>query len=121
MRYTTTIVSGHGRGKFLGYPTLNMVIPNSFSQKQGIYAGYVWIDDKQFLGAFHYGPVPTFDQTELSLEVFVLDANISKNIHGISFELVHYLRPVASFSDKEALIKQIKADVIESRKLLESL
>lgn len=42
-RYTTPIVSGHGRGKLLGYPTFNLVIPEDFDAAHGIYACWVWL------------------------------------------------------------------------------
>ena len=71
MNYKTRQVKGKGRGKLLGFPTINLEIPPGFNIEEGIYAGRVWISKKQFKGAFHYGPVPTFHEKDKSLEVFL--------------------------------------------------
>jgi len=121
MKHTTQTVSGHGRGKFLGYPTLNLVIPEGFSSDFGIYAGKVWLENKVFLGAFHYGPVPTYKQQEASLEVFVLDTDIPKKPKVVSFSLVKKLREIVAFERQEELIAQIAKDVALTKQMLDTI
>ena len=58
--YTSKVIKGRGRGREIGYPTLNLGIPRNFSVRQGVFAGWVIIDGHQYPGAFHFGPVPTF-------------------------------------------------------------
>lgn len=117
-QYTTTVIPGQGRGKTLGYPTFNLRIPKNFSLKPGIYAGYVWIDNHQYLGAFHYGPIPVFSDPTPHLEVFVLDYLSNCPITSITFEPIKYLRPIKNFSSPEALAHQISRDVAQVRALL---
>ena len=117
MKYTTAVISGQGRGKTLGFPTFNLQIPIAFTAKPGIYAGRVWIQGQSYLGAFHFGPIPVFAQSQTRLEVFVLDYDHPGPISTLSFELVHYLRPVKNFTSPAALTRQISRDVQKTQKL----
>jgi riboflavin kinase/FMN adenylyltransferase len=122
MQFTSQKISGDGRGKLLGFPTINLVIPPGLSLEEGIYAVWIWLDQKKYPGALHYGPIPTFHKPQLSLEVFVLTTDELPNEQveqaKITVEPVKRLRPVQNFPDSEALIKQITIDVAAVRKLL---
>ena len=111
MNYIAKIVKGHGRGKLLGFPTYNLKIPADLEVSYGIYAGLVWIEGTMYPGAFHYGPVPTFQQTTPTLEVFVLDYAPIEDPQEITFSLVKLLREIQHFSTAKDLEKQIAADV----------
>lgn len=121
MKFESTHVKGKGRGKPMGFPTINLKIPDGFELEDGIYAAKVKIENKIFIGALHYGPVPTFNESEKSLEVFLLGSsnneleNLNEKI--IKVKIVKYLRPVIKFKSKEELIKQIKEDVRLIKKL----
>jgi riboflavin kinase/FMN adenylyltransferase len=115
MKFQTRQVKGHGRGKLLGYPTINMEIPKDLAIKEGIYAVRVSIGDNAFKGALHYGPVPVFDQKTNSLEVFLLGVS-SQEAEGldttnISIEPIKRLRDVRAFASESALVLQIQQDV----------
>jgi riboflavin kinase/FMN adenylyltransferase len=120
MKFESTHIKGKGRGKQMGFPTINLKIPLVFELKDGIYAAKVNIENNFFAGALHYGSVPTFNEEEKSLEVFLIGAtadieNLDEKI--IKVEIVKYLRPVLKFDSKEELIKQIEEDVINIQKL----
>jgi drug/metabolite transporter (DMT)-like permease len=114
---TTQKVKGKGRGKFLGFPTINLKIPAELSTQDGIYAVRVSIGKKAYKGALHYGPIPTFDDEKKSLEVFLLDAkekdvpNTLLEKSKITVEFIQWLRPVIKFESEQALIAQMKKDV----------
>lgn len=101
----------------MGFPTINLKIPDNFDLKNGIYAVKVTIEKKVFKGALHYGPVPTFGELQKSLEVYLIDAvsNELENMNGkfIKIEVIKFLRDVIKFKLVEDLVKQIKEDVIE--------
>lgn len=118
MKFTTPVIKGQGRGKLLGFPTFNLHIPTNLNIKPGIYAGYVWLDNHQYLGAFHYGPIPVFNQLQIHLEVFVIDFSSTDPITEITFELLHYLRPIKNFSSLQELAAQISLDVAQVRATL---
>lgn len=120
MKFKSIQIKGKGRGKLLGFPTINLEIPENFNLNDGIYAVKVRIGGKEFPGAMHFGPIPTFNENEKTLEVFLIDAS-EKNIPAIEvfeFEIIKYLRPVLSFKNQEELVKQIEKDVNDSRKIL---
>lgn len=118
MKYTCKVIKGKGRGKKVGFPTFNLEIPANFSEKNGIYACWTWIKRKKYMGALHFGPIPTFNDKDKSLEVYILDYKDSRKFSAIQFELVKYLRPIKSYSTVSALNNQIAKDVSLVRKLL---
>lgn len=119
-RFTTTVILGQGKGKHLGFPTLNLKIPAAFPYQHGIYAGYVWLKTKKYLGAFHFGPIPVFNQTKANLEVHLLHRQQDIIQSQIDFQFLHYLRPIKSFPNQAELINQITQDVNVVQTLLKT-
>lgn len=121
MKYTACVIPGRGEGRKLGFPTLNLEIPDGLAAKQGVYAGWVWLTrdgDKRQPAAFHYGPTPAFGIEKFSLEAHVIDQEIPSPPPELSFELVKYLRPVLDFEALEGLAAQIREDVRQAREAL---
>lgn len=122
MKFTSRHIRGKGRGKLLGFPTINLEIPEGFPLQEGIWAVWVEIKEKKYKGALHFGPVPTFGEEELSLEVFLIDTK-DEDIPELDNEIliiepVKRLRDVKAFSSHEELVNQIKKDVLNARKIL---
>ena len=115
-------IKGKGRGKFLGYPTINMEIPKEFDLENGVYAAWITIAGTKFRGALHFGPIPTFDETKKSLEVFLLGIGDHELSHAdlsvISVEIKEKLRDVIKFPSVDALTRQLEKDVAAVRKVL---
>ena len=115
MKFKTTTVRGHGRGKDLGFPTVNMVIPDTMSLtlQSGVYAARAIIENKKYGGALYYGPVPTFKQKELTLEIYLFDTIDFSVRDGteIEIEIVKFIRPVMTFGLPELLVNQMEKDV----------
>ena len=116
--FKSRVISGHGRGQLLGFPTLNLTIPKGLTAKHGVYAGWVIVAGQRFPGAFHFGPLPVFASPKPVLEVFVLEHTFAPVPKVLSFSLNHYLRPVKNFPSPAALSAQIKQDVASTRRLL---
>jgi riboflavin kinase / FMN adenylyltransferase len=121
--FVTHQVKGHGRGKLLGFPTINMEIPSELLLADGIYAAWIRIDAKRFMGALHYGPIPVFSENKKSLEVFLLDADESDigDTALIEVSPVQYVREIQSFDSPAALATQIQHDVEVIRTILHPL
>lgn len=117
--YICRVKSGKGRGKFLGFPTLNLSIPKKFSTEYGIFAGLVSWQGETYYGAFHYGPIDTFNDPTVSLEVFVLDAKIDSPPIEIKIKLVQFLRMPKKFANSQELIQQITIDVAQTKQILD--
>lgn len=119
MRFKSYQVKGKGRGKLLGFPTINLDIPKELDLKDGIYAIKVFNSGKEFLGAMHYGPIPVFLEDDKTLEFFLIDTKEEDipNSKEFEVEIIKYLRPVMSFPTKEELSEQMSKDVEETRLL----
>lgn len=115
MLFNSSHIKGIGRGKELGFPTLNLSVPKDFFIDDGIYAVWVVIDNKTYKGALHYGPIPTFQQKDKTMEVHLLDIT-DENFPEtddkiIEVDIVQRLRDIKRFIETEDLIEQIASDV----------
>ena len=126
MKFESTYVTGKGRGRPIGFPTINLKIPDNFELKDGAYAAKISIENKIFKGALHYGPIPTFSEQEKSLEVYLIGMKDNdlinyglENLDGkiIKIKIIKYLRPIIKFRLVEKLVRQIKEDVKTIQKL----
>ena len=84
-----------------------------------MYAVWVKIDNQLLKGALSIGYRETvFDNSELTIEVFILDFN--QMIYDKSIELifVDYVRPQIKYDNWELLQDQIKKDVQQVEHLL---
>ena len=111
---------GRGRGRKLGFPTANIRVDGGFPDLQpGVYAGRVqWDDEAVYSGVVNYGKRPTFAESGISLEIYVLE--FSGNLYGktVSLELVARLRDEVRFSSTAELKNQIDQDVELARQIL---
>jgi riboflavin kinase / FMN adenylyltransferase len=121
MRFKSSQIKGKGRGKLLGFPTINLEIPENFDLKDGIYAVKVMIAGQAFIGALHFGPIPTFNENKKTLEVFLIgiDPNAVPETENldIEVEIVEFLREVLSFKNEQELSKQIGEDVLKTKQI----
>jgi riboflavin kinase/FMN adenylyltransferase len=119
-QFNSTTVKGFGRGKTLGFPTVNMHIPPSFQEaERGIYASQVTIDGKKYSGALYYGPAVTFGNIADQLEVYILDTpDLSvADTTPVRVSILGFVRTVVAFPDAATLIEQMKKDVEEVRRI----
>lgn len=118
MKFKSTQVKGKGRGRLIGYPTINLKIPDNFNLKDGIYAVRVFAGDQEFPGALHFGPIPVFKEEKKTLEVFLIDTEEKQIPASKDFEveILQFLRPIMNFPDEKELTLQISKDVKNSRK-----
>lgn len=122
MSFLTRQIRGVGRGHEIGFPTINLSVPDDLDIEDGIYAAYVFIDGEKYKGAMHYGPIPTFSQDKKTMEVHLLsftDENIPiTEGKDIEVDLVSKIRDVWSFDGKDDLVEQIKIDIENVEKVL---
>ena len=118
MTYQAAVQSGKGRGRRLGFPTLNLVIPDPFPFQFGVYAAWVTVGRKRYLAAVHFGPTPTFNEKVAMLEAHLIGVSLVHTPVRVELEMVERLREVRVFKDPEGLIAQIKRDVAAARRKL---
>ena len=116
-----TVVRGDGRGRQMGFPTLNLLLDHELLPPPGVYA--VWARSGRSVrpGVFHLGPRPTFDSAAIRAECHLLDPPV-KSLYGRRFELVpvRRLRGVRRFKGPAALAAQIRRDILAARSALQS-
>jgi len=111
------VVTGHGRGKGLGYPTANLrTWPRLLLPGQGIYAGVAEHRGRRYRTAFDVGTNPTFGVEPLHVEAFLLDYD-GPDLPGepLSIEFWARLRDEERYEDIEALVEAIETDVARTR------
>ena len=113
------VVHGDHRGRLLGFPTANLhVWEYQLLPLNGIYACWAYLDGKRLMAMTNIGIQPTFVGQDLKVEAYLLD--FEGDIYGqtVRLDFVEWLRPEERFDNIEALIDQIKADVVRGRALL---
>ena len=107
------VVSGHGRGKGLGYPTANLrTWPRLLLPGQGIYAGLAEHGERRFLAAIDVGTNPTFGVEPLHVEAFFLDFP-DRELRGESLAVAFWerLRDEVRYDSVDDLVRAIAQDV----------
>lgn len=116
------VVHGDARGRTLGFPTANMAVPVEIClPADGIYAGWYHRPDGVALpAALNLGRRPTFysDQPYSLLEAFVIDWSGDLYDEPARVEFVERLRAEMKFDSIDALVTQMRADVVKARSVL---
>ena len=109
---------GAGRGKGLGFPTINLALAPGQDIGHGIYAVYVHCGGRRHKAAGYVGSRPTFGAGVPVLEAFLLD--FAGDLYGeeVEIEFIAQLRPDQTFTDGEALAARMRQDCEEARRLL---
>jgi riboflavin kinase/FMN adenylyltransferase len=119
LRFTARAVSGSGRGKGMGTPTVNLRmedVPAGFAE--GIYACRASLDGGPMLAAaMHHGPRPVHRDAP-SCEVHLLDETPEHTPEHVTVEAIAFLREVRDFPSEEALVAQIAKDIEDTRRAL---
>jgi len=115
------VITGAGRGIELGFPTANLDInPEQALPAEGVYATWVYIDDKAYQSVTNIGKRPTFGGNERMVEVYVLDYHSDLYEHELKIDIVERLRGEKKFDTPQELKKQIAEDVKQGRAILNS-
>ena len=111
------VVTGDGRGRDLGYPTVNIRLASTrkLLPPPGVYAVRAKSRRGAFGGMMNLGSRPTFGDYELSLEVHLFDTSGDWYGEHISVEMVRRLRDTARFPSVDALIEQLGRDAVDAR------
>jgi len=112
---------GDGRGKDLGFPTANVPVDEGYAvPPDGVYAGFVVVDDERHQAAISVGTNPHFGGVERRVESFILDkpGGIDLYHRAIRVEFIQRLRGMEAFDSVDALVAQMHDDVAAAREVL---
>ena len=110
-QFKGTVIKGDQRGRTLGFPTLNLLLPNEMATPpDGVYANRVCIDGIWDDGGGNVGDNPTFKNQYHRCEVHVFD--FDQDIYGkeVIVQFISYLRGEVKFNNLQDLIDQMKVD-----------
>jgi len=123
------IIPGKGKGKELGFPTLNMQKPEQIIPAEGVYAGFVEVADSEekvctektkIPAVFSIGQARTFgDEHPLLIEAHLLIKNANKTIgKWLAMDFVRFIRSQHKFASVQELSAQIAKDCEKAKKIL---
>jgi riboflavin kinase/FMN adenylyltransferase len=116
------IVSGAGRGRTMTVPTLNLQRENELIPRAGVYVSRISLDGGPFMDAVtNVGFRPTFNETDLTIETFVLTPGVRENTARARLELLYRLRDEKKFQSADDLRAQIAVDVARTQKFFRLL
>jgi riboflavin kinase/FMN adenylyltransferase len=107
------VVTGHGRGRGLGYPTANLrTWPRLLLPGQGIYAGVAEHRGRRYRTALDVGTNPTFGVEPLHVEAFLLGFE-GEDLPGehLAIEFWERLRDEVKYDAVDELVDAIATDV----------
>ena len=118
------VVRGDGRGKSLGFPTANIMVPDTAKlvPGNGVYLVGVHRSGSEWFGMMNIGSRPTVTSaSRVTIEVHVFD--LREDLYGepLSVSVLRRLRDEQKFASKEELIGQLHRDREESLKLINEL
>ena len=121
--HITTGIIEHGLkiGRTIGFPTANMSRDcEGFLPLDGVYAGWLYVDDEKYPAAHSVGINETFQAVPRLVESFVLD-RYDLDLYGktVTLEYVEFIRPAAKFDGVESLVAEINRDIEKILKILE--
>jgi riboflavin kinase/FMN adenylyltransferase len=125
-RMRGAVVHGAARGRDLGFPTANLASHASgYIPADGIYAG--WLVDQagtRWPAAISVGSNPTFDGVSRQVEAHVIDRpeeaveDFDLYDQTVVVEFVARLRGMVAYRGPEALVDQMRLDVVQAHDIL---
>ena len=122
------VVHGAARGRALGFPTANLSSDaTGYIPADGIYAG--WLVDQagtRWPAAISVGSNPTFAGVSRQVEAHVIDRpneqaeDFDLYDQTVVIEFVARLRGMVAYRGPEALVEQMRLDVIQAHDILKS-
>ncbi len=113
---------GDARGRTIGFPTANVAYRDYLHPMKGVYAVRAGIDQGTETiwrdGVANFGNRPTFDKTDVLLEVHLFDFAEDIYAKHLRVALTDFIRPEAKFDGLDALKAQIVKDCETAKWLL---
>lgn len=105
------VIRGDGRGREIGFPTINLESEFELLPKRGVYVTEVEVEGRRLPSVTNIGYNPTFEGKALSVETYILD--LSADLYGRQITLYFHerIRDEMKFDSVGALKERIAADV----------
>lgn len=113
---TGEIQPGAGRGRPLGFPTLNLVPEQECLPARGVYITETAVEGRAYPSATNVGVRPTFDGARLMVESHLLDFSGTVERGRLEVRFHERVRAEKKFPSPGALRAQIERDVDRARR-----
>ena len=123
-RLEGVVVHGEKRGREIGYPTANLGFSTAINTvpADGVYAGWLEVEDRRWPSAISIGTNPTFvGERSTQVEAYALD-QIGLDLYdkGAKIDFGWRLRDTVKFDGLAPLLEQMKNDCDQARKLTQN-
>jgi riboflavin kinase / FMN adenylyltransferase len=115
------VVTGHHRGRDLGFPTANILSQTEVVPLDGIYATLIQIRNKQWQSVSSIGVNPTFGDGPRTIESFILDFDSEIYDETVKLSFVKRIREEKKFGMVKDLIEQMHQDVEGAKAIFKEL
>jgi riboflavin kinase/FMN adenylyltransferase len=106
-----TVVKGDGRGRTIGFPTINLKTEFPLIPKPGVYISNVDVGGKRYPAVTNIGYNPTFDGQSLTIETYILDFFGDLYDRNIALYFLERVRDEAKFGSVDELRERIWKDI----------
>ena len=118
------VIHGEKRGREIGYPTANLGLSGNWTiPADGIYAGWLEVENLKWPAAISIGTNPTFEGIRArQVEAYALDQE-GLNLYDKNAKIIFgwRLRETIKFDGLEPLLTQMKIDCDQARELTKSI
>jgi riboflavin kinase/FMN adenylyltransferase len=112
------VVEGDRRGRTIGFPTANIMMPEGVVRPAGgVYAVRCLVGGSRIDGVCNVGTRPTFGGGEESIEVHLYDIDVDLYGKTVLVEFVDRIRDEKRFESVEALVAQINVDIATAKSI----
>ncbi len=117
------VVKGEGRGKTLGFPTINLKVDeNILVPINGVYTVRVIKNNQYFYAIANIGTNPTFSASCLKkIEIHLIGKDEQWQDRECEMEIMQYIRPEYKFSNSAELVDQIRKDIHQACSYLDGI
>jgi riboflavin kinase/FMN adenylyltransferase len=105
-----TVIRGHGRGRTIGVPTMNLDVRDQLVPAEGVYVGRCTIDSKTYPAAVSIGTTPTFGDGRLQVEAHLIGFNGDLYDRTVEIEMIDWVREQIRFQGVDRLKEQLARD-----------
>jgi riboflavin kinase/FMN adenylyltransferase len=110
------VIRARGRGKTIGYPTINLKTDYALIPKNGVYVTEAEVDGRGWGAVTNIGYNPTFEEGQVrSIETFILDFEGDLYDKKVRLHFLERIRDEMKFGSAEELAARIAEDVERGR------
>ena len=118
---TGKVVTGHGRGGGLGFPTANLEIASEHVlPPDGVYAGRAYINGSIYQSMVNIGKNPTFGVNKRTVEAYLMDYHGDLYGADLQLDIIARIRDEKKFDSADELKRQVVEDIHQGKKIFDA-